>query len=360
MSPGHGARGPATRDRAMAGETSSQVVADSAFVLEVRWIVRVIERLQPFWTFGVLVLLVVSFGLVAPDFFSRLNWLATSNYAVEILLLGVGQTFVIITGGIDLSDGAVLGFSSMASAMLMSTLLNHHSGNVVSLVIGFAAAIVIGALVGVVNGIVITKLQLAPFIVTLGMLSAATGGMYLLNNGGDVMNLPPQMGQIGTEVVGSWLPTQVIVAAVVCIVFGLLLARTRFGRRTYAIGSNREAARRAGINVHRHLMIVYAISGGLAGVAGLMLMAQFAEASVTAGVNEELLAIAAVVIGGASLFGGTGSVWKMVMGTFVLSVLVTGLTLANVAPFWQEVAVGVIMILAVYLAQLRRKVQMRT
>jgi ribose transport system permease protein len=355
------------RERGTAARPHSPTVTDDvdpesdevSQAIENRLLVRLVERTQLLWTPAVLVLLIVVFGIVAPAFFTRQNWLATVNYGVEILLLGVGETFVIITAGIDLSVGAVLGFSSMLAAVLMSGLLDHSVSNVPTLVLGIAVAVASAAAVGVVNGVVITKLKLAPFIVTLGMLSAATGGQYLLNNGADVTHLPPQVAQWGIDVFAGWLPFQVIVAALMCVAFGLFLSRTRFGRRTYAIGSNREAARRAGINVDRHLMYVYGIAGAFAGLAGLLLMARLGEASTTAGANAELDAIAAAVIGGASLFGGSGSVWRTVVGTGVISVLVTGLILMNVAPFWQDVAVGSVMVFAVYLSQLRRTLLMR-
>jgi ribose transport system permease protein len=309
------------------------------------------------WTFAVFVLICLVFGLAAPDFFSRLNWVATSEYAVEFLLLALGQTFVIATAGIDLSDGAILGFSAMVSAVVMSGLLNGHMSSILVTIIGFAIAIAVGTAAGAFNGLLITKLKLTPFIVTLGTLGMLTGGTYLLDDGNQVSNLPSQIGTIGTTIwLGGWLPAIVAVTAVFTILAWLLLSRTRFGLHTNVIGSNNMAGHRAGLNVDRHLIKVYALSGLLAGVAGMMVTAKFSLATPIAGANDELDAIAAVVIGGASLFGGTGTIFGTVIGTFIISVLVTGLVLLNVQPFWQEVAVGAVLIIAVVLDQLRRRI----
>jgi ribose transport system permease protein len=308
------------------------------------------------WTFAVFVLICIVFGIAAPDFFSRANWVATSEYAVEYLLLAIGETFVIATAGIDLSVGAILGFSAMLSAVIMSGLLNGHMSSILVTIIGFAIALAAGTLVGVANGLLITRLKLTPFIVTLGMLGMCTGATYLLDDGNQVSNLPSQITTIGTTIwLGGWLPAIVVVAAVFTVGGWLVLSRTRFGLHTYVIGSNFLAGQRAGVNVSRHLVKVYALSGFLAAVAGLMVTAKFTIASPIAGANDELDAIAAVVIGGASLFGGTGTIFGTLIGTFIISILVTGLVLLNVQPFWQQVAVGAVLIIAVVLDQIRRR-----
>ncbi|MGH9066210.1 MAG: ABC transporter permease [Acidimicrobiales bacterium] len=317
------------------------------------------ERIGGIWTLGVLIALVLGFGFVAPNFYSRDNWLATSQYAVEFMLLALGQTFVIITAGIDLADGAMLGISSMVAALLMSDLLGGHSGSPLITAAGFAAGLATGTVVGVVNGLIITKMKLTPFIATLGTLGMATGATFLLNGGAEVSNLPSQVAAIGNTVLVGWLPIPVLVAAFFCLVTWLLLSRTRFGLRTYAIGSNETAARRAGINVDRHLVWVYVISGFLSGVAGLLVMSRFSVGNPLAGANDELDAIAAVVIGGASLFGGRGTIAGTIIGTFVISVLVTGLVLAHVQPFWQQVAVGAVLIGAVWADQIRGRLRQR-
>jgi len=309
------------------------------------------------WTLAVFVLICVAFGTAAPDFFSRANWVATSEYAVEYLLLALGQTFVIATGGIDLSDGAILGFSAMLAAVVMRGLLHSHMDPMLVTIIGCAVAVGAGTATGAINGLLITKARLTPFIVTLGMLGMATGATYLLDNGNQVSTLPSQIATIGATIWfgNGWLAAIVVVAAVFTAICWLLLARTRFGLHTYVIGSNPVAGRRAGLRVERHLIKVYALSGFLAGVAGVMVTAKFSIATPIAGANDELDAIAAVVIGGASLFGGTGTIFGTVVGTFIISILVTGLVLLNVQPFWQEVAVGAVLIVAVLLDQTRRR-----
>jgi ribose transport system permease protein len=308
------------------------------------------------WTLAVLIILCIGFGIGAPDFFSKANWIATSEYAVEYLLLALGETFVIVTAGIDLSVGANLGFSAMLSAVVMSGLLNGHMSTLLVTVIGFAIAVAVGTAVGVLNGLIITRLKITPFIVTLGTMGMCTGATYLLDNGNQVSNLPHQIGTIGTTIwLSGWLPVIVLVAAVFTVLCWLLLSRTRFGLHTFVVGSNYLAGQRAGVNVDRHLIRVYALAGFLAGVAGMMVTAKFTIATPIAGANDELDAIAAVVIGGASLFGGTGSILGTLIGTFIVSILVTGLVLLNVQPYWQQVAVGAVLIVAVVLDQLRRR-----
>jgi ribose transport system permease protein len=318
---------------------------------------RFMERIGSFWTLGVLILLIVIFGIAAPSLYTKAAWLSTSSYAVEYLILAVGQTFVIITAGIDLADGAALGFSGMAGALLMEHLINSHSSSLVTSVLGIAAMLCAGLLIGIGNGLLITRIKLPPFIVTLGTLTAVTGLTNLLNHGTEITTLPTFVTNLGTaSILSGWLPVPVLIAIAVAIVFGFILARTRFGLRTYAIGSNEIGARRAGVRVDRHLVMVYAISGLLAGLAGLLVTANFSSATPLAGNNDELYAIASVVIGGASIFGGRGTIFGTFIGTAILSVLTTGLVLTNVAPFWQQVAIGFVVVAAVAIDRVRTRV----
>jgi ribose transport system permease protein len=320
-----------------------------------------VDRVGDFWIVGVLALMVVIFGLLSPDhdLFTRASWLNTSGYAVEFLILASGQTFVIITGGIDLSDGAVLGFTGMVSGAVMQSMLSAHENSLLTTVVGFAVAMGLGAFIGFVNGFLITRLRLPPFIVTLGSLTAVGAAPALVNGGNEITNLPNQISTIGDTEIGGWVYVTVLVAAAACIVMGLVLHRTRFGLRTYAIGSNNTGARRAGINVNRHLVYVYTISGLLAGLAGMMVMANFGLASPTSGQNDELNAIAAVVIGGASLFGGRGHMLGTVVGTFIIALLTTGLVLLSVSGSWQQVATGIIIVAAVAIDQVRLRLAER-
>ncbi len=320
-----------------------------------------VDKVGDFWIVGVLALMILVFGLDSPnhDLFTRASWLNTSQYAVEFLILAVGETFVIITGGIDLSVGAVLGFTGMVSGAVMQSMLSSHENSLLTTVVGFAVALGLGSFIGLVNGYIITRLKLPPFIVTLGSLTAVGAAPALINGGNEISNLPSQVFTIGSAAIASWVYYTVVVAAVVCVVMGMVLHRTRFGLRTYAVGSNNLGARRAGINVDAHLVRVYVISGFLGGLAGMMVMANFSVATPIAGQNDELNAIAAVVIGGASLFGGRGHMLGTVVGTFIIALLVTGLVLVGVSGSWQEVATGIIIVAAVAVDQVRLRLAER-
>jgi ribose transport system permease protein len=313
-----------------------------------------VDKVGDFWIVGVLVVMILVFGLDSPshDLFTRASWLNTSQYAVEFLILAVGETFVILTGGIDLSVGAVLGFTGMVSGSVMQSMLSSHENSLFTTVVGFVVALALGSFIGFVNGYIITRLKLPPFIVTLGSLTAVGAAPALINGGNEISNLPSQISTLGSAAIANWVYYTVVVAAVVCIVMGLVLHRTRFGLRTYAVGSNNLGARRAGINVDAHLVKVYVISGFLGGLAGMMV-------TPIAGQNDELNAIAAVVIGGASLFGGRGHMLGTVVGTFIIALLVTGLVLIGVSGSWQEVATGIIIVAAVAVDQVRLRLAER-
>ncbi len=317
-------------------------------------------RARDFWIGGVLIVLILLFGLISPNFLTRPSWLNTSNTAVEVLLLAVGETFVICTGGIDLSVGAILGFSGMAGGWVMQTYFPNAVGAAPGvLAVGFLATIAVGALFGLVNGVLIAKMDIPPFVVTLGTLGIATGLGDLLNNGQEISNIPTSVAKIGNFNIFNWIPMPVFIAALLTIVAAIILHRTRFGAHTLAIGDSKEAVIRAGINDRRHLIKVYVLSGVLAGVAAVLVISRIGAASPLSGSTDNLSAIAAVVIGGTSLFGGRGSIVGSVIGTAIIAVLLTGLIVINVPPFWQMVAVGAVLILAVYIDQLRNRKKAR-
>jgi ribose transport system permease protein len=303
------------------------------------------------WTGLVLVALIIGFAIWSPDFFGKLNWLNTSSTATEVLLLALGETFVIIAGGIDLSVGAVLGLSGMAGAWVMTDLMSGGTGTALTVAAGFAAALGIGLASGLLNGWLIARCHIPAFVVTLGTLGIATGLGDLIYNGQEISAIPAWVGTFGNTNLLGWIPVPVLIAAVLCVVTGLALAKTRYGAYTYAIGDSREAAIRAGLPWQRHLVKIYAMSGLLAGIDGVLVMSRLGAASPTSGVTDNLNAIAAVVIGGASLFGGRGKMIGSIIGTLIISVLLTGLIIVNVPPYWQEVAVGVVLITAVYVDQ---------
>jgi ribose transport system permease protein len=310
------------------------------------------------WIILILAGMIAAFSLLEPDSFSTVNNVRniTTNAAI-LLVVAVGMTFVIITAGIDLSVGSVLVFSGVVSAKAM----NGMSGDGVGvLIVGLIVALACGLAWGVLNGVLITKARVPPLIVTLGTLGMALGVAQIITNGVDVREVPTRLvTSIGVGRLGDQIPWLVVIAVAVAVVFGIVLAMTRFGRHTYAIGSNDEAARRAGINVDRHLIAVYGISGLLAGLAGYMSLARFATTTIGGHSTDNLQAIAAVVLGGTSLFGGIGTMLGSVVGVFIPVVLQNGFVITGVEPFWRDVAVGAVLIAAVYLDQLRRRTQYR-
>jgi ribose transport system permease protein len=312
------------------------------------------------WTGAVLVVLVLVFGLSGSGFFSQASWVATSSYAVIILILALGQTFVVISGGIDLSQGSVLGFSAMTGAAVMRAMTQGGGNPILAIVIGSLVIVVIGGVVGLVNGILVTKAHITPFIATLATLSAFQGGISIINRGTAIFELPPEVGQIGSfALFDGWLPILVLVAIVAAVASAWFLNRSRFGVRTFAIGSNREAALRTGIRVDRHIIRVYVLAGLMGGLAGICYVMRFSSVDPTAGSGNELTAIAAVVIGGASLMGGRGSIVGTTIGAAIISVIVTGLITMNVPTFWQLVAVGAILAGAAYVDWIRGRVVRR-
>lgn len=305
------------------------------------------------WTLLALLLVLVTFAFTADQFYSVANWVAVSVYATGFLAVALGQTFVIISGGIDLSVGGTMALSGMSAGLAMRELGNRGADSVVSIVGGIVVGILVGALVGLCNGLFITKAGLAPFIVTLGMLGVTSGLTRVINDGKDLYDIPRQLADWGSNLWWGWLSPLVAISLLIALVCGIVLARTRFGLRTYAIGSNPLAARKLGLDVDRHLVKIYMLSGALAAVCGVMVMSRFGSALTSTGQGVELQAIAAVVIGGASLFGGSGSILGTLIGVAIMSSLVTGLILSGVQPFWQQVVTGLVIIAAVYIDKVR-------
>jgi ribose transport system permease protein len=308
------------------------------------------------WIGLILVGLILVFSALEYDsFVSSSNARNIATDAAVLLVLAVGMTFVIITAGIDLSVGAVLVFSGVVAARLMNSVGGDGWGTIL---LGLAAALGAGFGWGLLNGFLVAKAKIPALIVTLGTLGMALGSALLITKGVDEREVPFKLvDTIGTGRVFDQIPYLVIIAFAVALVFGIVLAATRFGRNTYAIGSNEEAARRAGIPVDRHLIKVYALAGALAGLAGFMNLARFATTTIGGHDTDNLQAIAAVVIGGTSLFGGIGTMLGSVFGVFIPAVLQNGFVIIGVQPFWQQVAVGAVLIGAVYLDQLRRRSQ---
>jgi ribose transport system permease protein len=310
------------------------------------------------WIILILAGMIVAFSLLEPESFATVNNARNvATNAAILLVIAVGMTFVIITSGIDLSVGSVLVFSGVVSAKAMNGIGGSGAG---VLLVGLAVALGCGLGWGVLNGVLITKARVPPLIVTLGTLGMSLGLAQIITGGVDVREVPSKLvTSIGVGRLFDQIPWLVVIAVAIAVVFGVLLAATRFGRHTYAIGSNEEAARRAGINVDRHLIAVYGIAGTLAGLAGYMSLARFATTTIGGHSTDNLQAIAAVVLGGTSLFGGIGTVLGSVVGVFIPAVLQNGFVITGVEPFWRDVAVGAVLIAAVYLDQLRRRTQYR-
>jgi ribose transport system permease protein len=271
-------------------------------------------------------------------------------------VVAVGMTFVIITSGIDLSVGSVLVFSGVIAAKVMEAIGGESLGVIL---LGLFACLLSGLAWGTLNGVLISKGRIPPLIVTLGTLGMALGAAQLITGGVNLRTVPINLTlSFGIGQLFS-IPYIVLVAAAVALIGAWLLFTTRFGRYTYAVGSNEDAARRAGINVDRHLIKVYAMSGFLAGLAGFLSLARFATTNIGGETNLNLQAITAVVLGGTSLFGGIGTIVGTVIGVFIPSVLQNGFVILGVQPFWQSVAVGAFLVAAVYVDQLRRRARPR-
>jgi ribose transport system permease protein len=311
------------------------------------------------WTLLALIILVVFFTIKAPGKFLTLNdFSLIGQNAAPLLVMAVGQTFVILTAGIDLSVGSVLVLTGVVTDLYCI----HHGGTGASWTV-IAAGAVIGLAAGcgwgVLQGFLVAKAKVPPLIVTLAGFIAASGVAYLITGGADFRTVPSRLvNSVGLGSVAG-VPWLIVISFAVALVLGLLLAYTGFGRYTYAIGSSPEAARRAGIRVDRHLMKVYALSGMLAGLAGLLSLASFDSTTIAGHATDNLTVITAVVLGGASLFGGRGSILGTVIGLAISSVLLEGLVIIGINQYWQDVAIGAVLVAAVYLDQFRRRLQQR-
>jgi ribose transport system permease protein len=321
---------------------------------------QLLSPASPLWIFLALVVIVAVFSIMKPNsFLSSFDIKTIFVNAAVALTLSVGMTYVIITAGIDLSVGSVLVFSGVVAAKTMiavgggaASALNSGWGVIL---VGVAVGLLVGLGWGVINGALVALLNIPPLIVTLGTFGMALGLADVITGGTDIAGIPTKFNStIGAGKLGP-VPWLVVIAGVVTIVFGLVLHYTRFGRYTYAIGSNSEAARRSGVNVKLHLIKVYAIAGVLSGLGGVLSLAYFDTTTISGHTTDNLTAIAAVVIGGTSLFGGSGTMFGTVVGVFIPVVLAAGLVIVGVQSFWQQVMIGAILIVAVYFDQLRRR-----
>ncbi|WP_045741690.1 MULTISPECIES: ABC transporter permease [Actinoplanes] len=320
-------------------------------------VLKRLANMQQVWILGVLLVIIVAFSAAAGDkFLSAGNFsLIAQNIAVWAVL-GVGMTFVIITSGIDLSVGSVLVFSSVIAAKTMQAVGGDGWSTAFA---GVLAALASGVLWGLLNGFLIAKAKIPALIVTLGSLSVALGLAQVVTGGIDIRSVPEVLTDFNIYVKVLGIPALPFVALIVVVLGGILLHKTRFGRYTYAVGSNELGARRVGINVDRHLILVYALSGAMAGLGAVLALAQFGTTTIAGQSLTNLNVIAAVVIGGTSIFGGEGSIFGTVIGLFIPAVLQAGFVIIGVESFWQGVAVGSVLVAAVYVDQSRRAAMLR-
>ena len=303
-----------------------------------------------------LTLLVIGLSLASDRFLTVDNTLNVLRQISINVCLSIGMTMIILSGGIDLSVGSMLALSGAVAAGLMKHGITLEQFGVQLQFTpfgGIVAGMAVGMVLGLANGIAITRFQLPPFVATLGMLSIARGLTMLWTGGFPITSLGNDFGTLGTGYVAG-IPMPVCIAALLVVVFVVISQRTRFGRYVYAIGGNERAAGLSGINVAWVKIGVYAIGGIMSGIAGLIVTARLDSATPSAGAGYELDSIAAVVIGGTSLSGGRGSIWGTVLGCLIIGVLNNGMVLLEVSPFWQQVVKGVVIIVAVAIERANR------
>lgn len=303
-----------------------------------------------------LTLLVIGLSLASDRFLTYDNTMNVLRQIAVNVCLSTGMTMIILSGGIDLSVGSMLALTGAIAAGLMKNGITLEPLGVqiqLTCLGGIVAALIVGTILGACNGIAITRFKLPPFVATLGMLSIARGLTMLWTGGFPITSLGPDFANLGT---GYFLgiPMPVWIAGVVVAIFMVVTQRTRFGRYLYAIGGNERAAELSGINVPRTKLMVYALGGMLAGVAGLLVTSRLDSATPNAGNGDELDSIAAVVIGGTSLSGGRGSILGTVLGCLIIGVLNNGMVLLEVSAFWQPVVKGVVIIVAVAIERANR------
>lgn len=296
---------------------------------------------------GALIVVFIFLSIASPVFLTTDNLFNIGTQTAVVAVIAIGMTLVIITAGIDLSVGSVAALSGVSGVILMV-----NAG--LPPVLGIAGGILVGATCGLVNGLLVSSAGLNPFIATLGMLTVARGLVFITTGAVAVFGAPDSFRLLGQGVIGP-IPIPIIVIVVVAVLGYIVLSRTKLGRYAYAMGSNPEAARLSGIPIRRYLTSVYVISGALAGLGGMIAASRVNSGQPNYGVGLELDVIAAAVIGGASLFGGQGTILGTLIGAFLIALIRNGAVLLNVDIFYQSVIIGVVIWLAVFWDQYRRR-----
>jgi len=321
------------------------------------------DIVQKFAAFGCLLALIAIFSITSSAFFTVSNGMTVALQVTSIALLGIGATCVIITGGIDLSVGSVLALAGVVAALAVKNLG-------LSVPVAMMLGIFTGSLCGLVNGVLVTRMRLPPFIATLGMMLVARGVALQITGARAVSGLGEAFGELGNgalfrivtigedgfpTVVFPGIPYAVILLAVIALAVSLMLNRSVLGRHIYAVGSNSEAARLSGVDVAGVTCFAYVLSGTLAGLTGCVLMSRLVTGQPNEGVMYELDAIASAVIGGTSLIGGVGTISGTAIGAFVIGILRNGLNMNGVSAFTQQIIIGLVILLTVWIDQLRNR-----
>lgn len=312
---------------------------------------RLFSKLQRLLPFSTLLLLFIVLSLASPHFLTRGNLSSVARQTAVINIMALGMTLVMVAGGIDLSVGAMLAFCSLLGTMSL------QAGWAQPAALAVAAAC--GLAWGAANGVMTTKLKITPFIVTLGTLGIIRGWTLIVSNGLPVVGLPSSFSWLGEGNLLRVVPVPLAVLALAAVLVHFLLRHTRLGRYAYAIGSNTEAARYAGVRVDAYTVAVYAVSGLLVGLASMIEASRLMTGQPTAGEGYELKTIAAVVIGGGSLRGGEGTVAGTLVGGFIMGMLSNGSNLLGISPFVQQVIIGSVIILAVAVDEWRKRAVQR-
>lgn len=329
------------------------------------------------WSLFFLLLLLISFSITAQGFFSSENMQDIILASASVLILGIGVTFVIISGGIDLSVGYTMGLSAVTMAYIIRELTKINTHPIISVLIAFIVALFMGLIVGLINGYLVAYLRVPSFIATLGMFGIAHGVALLISGGFPIASLPDIISSLGNRYIfyykpREWLsffklpenieaselrevvrimPLVVIFITIITIFMIIILSKTKFGKHTYAIGCSEAVARRAGIKTKVHILKIYCISALFAVLAGALYVFRYGSGNTEAGAAHMLNSIAAVVIGGASLFGGTGDIQGTTIGALIIGTLTIGLVMLSVRPFYQFIVIGAVIIIGVLIDQ---------
>ena len=318
-------------------------------------------------TFFVLILLLIFFSITANNFLSASSLLTVARHVALYGILAIGMTYVIITGGIDLSVGSIVGFSGMIAGGLIEQGLTLKMFGVTlyfSVPMVVLLTVLLGAALGAINGIVITKCKVAPFIATLGTMYIWRGFANIRSDGATFSKLSGNEGLgntgfefFGRNLAGTPIPVGVIILAVIAVVAGIVLTKTPFGWHVLSVGGNERASQLSGIKVDRIKIWVYTFSGFCSAIVGIIATSQLVSAHPKTGDSWEMNAIAAAVLGGTSMAGGVGNILGTVVGAFVIGVINDGMTMCGVTEFWQQIIRGLVIIIAVIIDQVQRNMQ---